>query len=181
MKLYTKAGDEGQTGLSDGTRVRKDHPRLCSCGEVDELNALLGWCACLAAGSLISHLQKIQADLLTLGSVLATPAGVRPPHVPSVPAEAVRRLELWIDEAWEALPPLTRFVLPGGTELSCRLHIARTCCRRVERGVVGLAAAELVDREILVYLNRLSDLLFAWARQANFNAQCPEVQWLPTR
>jgi cob(I)alamin adenosyltransferase len=180
MRLYTRTGDAGETSLFDGTRVAKDDPRCAAYGEVDELNAVLGWCRCAdTAGWLAGPLQQIQADLFVVGAELATPPGKASGKVPTVTGEHIERLEGWIDAACAAAPPLRHFILPGGSELAARLHIARTVCRRAERLVVSLSRAASVRGEVIIYLNRLSDLLFAWARQANATAGCPDIEWIP--
>ena len=175
-KLYTRAGDRGTTGLADGSRVPKDHPRVRAYGAVDELNALLGLChAACRNGELRSRLKQIQDELFILGGDLAAPRTGKKPDVPRVKASQVQRLELWIDEATEAVPALRFFILPGGCEPACRFHHARTVCRAAERQTVALANAETINDQTVVYLNRLGDLLFAWARQANHEAGHPET------
>jgi cob(I)alamin adenosyltransferase len=182
MKLYTATGDAGETSLFDGTRVRKNHPRVAAYGDIDELNASLGWCRAAAAGTIAERLEPIQHELFVLGAELATPAGSRQSgRVPLISSEASRRLETWIDEATAAVTPLRNFILPGGSEAAARLHMARTCCRRAERAVIGLAHDESVRPEAVVYLNRLSDLLFAWARLANALAGSDDVVWISPR
>jgi len=183
MKLYTKTGDGGETSLSDGTRVPKDHARVTACGNLDELTVVLGWCGCAAgAAGIASQLGEVQRSLLSLEAELAAPGDSGPAaRAPLVSAEQCRRLETWIDEATEAVEPVENFVLPAGTELACRLHLARTCCRRAERSVVTLARAAGVRLEVTTYLNRLSDLLFAWARQVNHQAGRPDVIWVPAK
>ncbi|MEP0844242.1 MAG: cob(I)yrinic acid a,c-diamide adenosyltransferase, partial [Phycisphaerae bacterium] len=143
MKLYTRTGDSGETSLFDGTRVPKDHPRVTAFGDVDELNCLLGWCRCAdAQGLLWQRIERVQHELFVLGSELATPAGSRSAgRIPRVSQDENARLEGWIDEAAAAVPPLRQFILPAGTELAARLHVARAVCRRAERAVVGLARA----------------------------------------
>lgn len=181
MKLYTRTGDKGETSLFDGTRVAKDHPRIEVCGELDELNALLGWCrAATKPGEMESRIGQIQQHLFGLGSELATPPerGGEPPASP-ISNNECRELEGWIDQASETAGPLRNFILPGGTELACRLHLARTCCRRAERTLVTLSTATPLRPEVLVYVNRLSDLLFAWARLANHEDHYPDVIWTP--
>lgn len=183
MKLYTKRGDRGETSLLNGASVSKDDPRVSAYGEVDELNAVLGWCRCADQNGLIADcLQIIQEDLFVMGSELATPPGTSlTSKISALSTEQITVLERCIDEACAAVEPLQHFVLPGGTELAARLHIARTCCRRAERAVVGLAAISEVREDLIVYLNRLSDLLFAWARRANHAAGCPDLLWIPHR
>jgi cob(I)alamin adenosyltransferase len=181
MRLYTRTGDEGQTCLLDGKRVPKNDPRVAAYGDVDELNAVLGWCCCAEGGGVLAgRVEAIQKDLFCMGAQLAAVSSQTPPDkLPPVEADAIARLEGWIDEACAAAPPLKWFVLPKGAELACRLHIARTCCRRAERSVVSLNVACAAPPLIIAYLNRLSDLLFAWARQANHVAGIAEVPWNP--
>lgn len=183
MKLYTKTGDDGQTSLFDGSRVSKDDLRVWSYGELDELNATLGLCCGVgASATLISRVQQVQSDLFCLGAELATPEGAKQSgFVPHLADADVTRLEGWIDEACAATPPIRHFVLPGGTELAARLHLARTVCRRAERATVHLGRETAVRNTVVVYLNRLSDLLFAWSRWVNHEAGCPEVIWNPKR
>lgn len=186
MKLYTRQGDDGGTVLFDGTRVRKDHPRVESYGLVDELNAHLGVAAAGAVArrgepgfiELQERLMQIQCELFSIGAELATPMDSKNRRriVPLSPEHA-RRLERWIDEASEAPPPLRSFVLPGGDPLAAQLHVCRTVCRRAERGVVTLAPAEPLNPEIVIYLNRLGDLLFAWARLVNHLSGQGDVPW----
>jgi cob(I)alamin adenosyltransferase len=180
MKLYTKTGDAGETSLFDGTRVSKDDTRVCAYGEVDELNAVLGWCKCAAGGTVLpGRIEQLQADLFVLGAELASPDASS--RIPTLAPDQIERLEGWIDESCAATPPLRHFVLPGGTELAARLHIARTVCRRAERGVVHLGHHSPVRPEVVVYLNRVSDLLFAWSRWVNHQAGCSEPTWIPNR
>ncbi len=180
MGLYTRLGDSGETGLSDGTRVWKDDLRVSTYGTVDELNAVLGWCRVAATGEFVERLVAIQRDLLDMGAHLAAPPNSeRARTVPRIGAEQCRRLETWIDESTARVEPLSHFILPGGCELAARLQVARTVCRRAERAVVSLHRTEPLAPEIIVYLNRLSDLMFAWSRQANREAHCPDVIWTP--
>lgn len=180
MKLYTKVGDLGETALSDGTRVWKDDVRVAAYGTVDELNAVLGWCRSVAGGvDLSSSLAQLQQELLVLGSQLARPAGAKAKDAaPFLQPKNISRLETWIDEATVQLPPLSHFIVPNGCELAARLHLARTVCRRAERAVVTLHRIDPTPPEAIVYLNRLSDLLFAWARLANQAEHCPDEPWL---
>lgn len=176
MKLYTKGGDDGTTGLFGGARVPKCHLRVTAYGEVDELNAALGVVvAKLNHAGLADRLREIQADLFVVGGELATAAGQPPPVV--VNAAQAQRLEPWIDEADAVAPPLRNFILPGGTATAAELHLARTVCRRAERAVVALARQEAVNPAIVIYLNRLSDLLFALARMVNHQAGVADVEW----
>jgi len=181
MKIYTRTGDEGETALFGGGRVSKAEVRVQAYGEVDELNACLGWAITQVASEPIrDRLQQVQHDLFVVGAHLATPEprpGRRRPETPALPGARVAQMEAWMDEAERELPALTAFVLPGGTPGAAALHMARTVCRRAERGVVALAAAEPVDGEVLQYLNRLSDLLFVFARLENHRAGSADVEW----
>ncbi len=183
MKLYTCSGDQGETSLFDGSRVTKDDPRVEAYGGLDELNSVLGWCRCgEGMGVIAERLAEVQVDLFALGAELATPTDARSATGTTLLApEAVARLESWIDEAVARTPPLRQFILPGGSDGSARLHMARTCCRRAERGVVRLQHAVEVRTLVITYMNRLGDLLFAWARQANIEAGVPDVPWVPRR
>lgn len=180
-RIYTRTGDAGETGLFGGDRVSKAAARVAAYGEVDELNAVLGWVLVKTADPLVrDRLRVIQADLFTLGAHLATPPDARSRgHLPPLPEERVTEFERWIDSAEEEMEPLRSFILPGGDEAGAALHLARTVCRRAERVVVALAGDEPVDATIIVYLNRLSDLLFDLARLANHRAEHPETPWQP--
>lgn len=182
MKIYTKTGDRGETGLFGGPRVRKSDPRVEAYGDVDELNAAIGVARALVEDPEIdAQLRLIQGELFCVGAELATPHDAKaraavPPFDPGWTA----RLEHAID-AWEGeLPHLTRFVLPGGTRTASALHLARTVCRRAERRAVALAAEAQVEPAVLAYLNRLSDFLFVAARLANRRARREEPLWDPT-
>jgi cob(I)alamin adenosyltransferase len=176
MRLYTKKGDGGETGLIGGTRVSKDHPRVAAYGDVDELNAVVGGVIAVCDdAALRDRLLRIQHQLFNLGAVLANAGD--PTAVPMVGDSEIKSLENWIDEACDEVPRLTQFILPGGNELSCRLHLARTVCRRAERGVVHLTQTDTVAPNSIIYLNRLNDLLFAWARLANHRAGVAETVW----
>ncbi|MBA3886612.1 MAG: cob(I)yrinic acid a,c-diamide adenosyltransferase [Acidobacteria bacterium] len=179
MKIYTKTGDRGQTGLFDGTRVSKDDTRVAAYGDVDELNAGLG--AARAAGmddEISAMLDRIQRDLFALGARLADPAKKIAGRVTkaAVSADDIERLEGWIDALEADLPPLRRFILAGGSPAGAALHVARTVCRRAERAMVGLGA-EAFEPELLTYVNRLSDLLFVMARAVNHRAGVSEAEW----
>ena len=191
MKIYTRTGDAGETSYFDGTRVRKDDPRIETYGDVDELNACLG----LARATLKSAgvpvdvidviddidvrdaLVRIQRDLFALGAQLADPADKIAARVTkAMLGEAdVDRLEQLIDRLETELSPLQRFILAGGTEAGAALHLARTVCRRAERRMVALLPA--IDPLLLRYINRLSDLLFVMARAVNHRAGVPETEW----
>ena len=179
MRLYTKGGDRGETGLMDGSRVPKDHVRVWAYGEVDELNAAIGYAAATCDDEeLLKRLRKVQEQLLVLGAELANPACDQ--SKPGITDGEVGVLEEWIDAASETVQPLRQFVLPGGSELAARFHLARTICRRAERRIVTLSREQEVARVAIVYLNRLSDLLFAWARLANACANVPDIIWKGT-
>lgn len=180
VKIYTRRGDSGETDLIGSGRVGKDDLRVEAYGAIDELNAAVGSCA-----SATSHddaraaLQRVQRTLFSLGAYFATPeARHRSEYGMSAPEKAETGfLEERID-AWEAeLPPLQRFVLPGGTSASAAFHVARTVCRRAERRVVSLSRAAELDASALRYINRLSDLLFVMARLENHRAGIPDVEW----
>jgi cob(I)alamin adenosyltransferase len=179
VKIYTKTGDTGQTSLFDNTRVSKADARVDAYGEVDELNACLG--VVLAAGvrdDIASEVLAIQRDLFAVGARLADPAERIAGRVAkaAVAEEDVQRLERCIDRLDGELPPLRRFILPGGTQGGALLHLARTVCRRAERRVVGLGP-NAVEPIVVIYLNRLSDLLFTMARAVNHHARVHEVEW----
>lgn len=179
MKIYTKTGDLGETSLLGGARVPKDHLRVVAYGDVDETNAALGAVRALAEPPLERLLFSIQRDLFAIGAQLADPthkvASKRAKA--AVNASHVRRLERAIDAREESLPALRSFVMPGGTPAAALLHQARTVCRRAERSVVTLAREADVDPRIIVYLNRLSDLLFVLARFENHRAGFEEDRW----
>lgn len=182
-RIYTKSGDGGETGLGDGTRVPKDHPRVTAYGEVDELNAVLGLALTCGPGCPEADLLRaIQNDLFDVGADLCVPGPDRPDQPPAlrVTAAQAERLERAIDRLNERLRPLTSFVLPGGTAAAAHLHLARTVCRRAERAVVTLMRTEPVNPQVLIYLNRLSDLLFVLARVANDDGRA-DVLWVPGR
>lgn len=179
-RIYTKTGDAGETSLGDGTRVMKTHLRIAAYGGVDELNAVLGFV--IAQGvpeTMTGLLTHIQNDLFDLGADLCLPESEAPPYPPlRVLSSQVDQLEQWIDRFNEPLTPLHSFVLPGGAMAAATLHIARTVCRRVELGVLHLAATEPINPQIAIYLNRLSDLLFVLSRAANGNG-AGDVLWVP--
>lgn len=179
MKIYTKTGDDGTTSLFDGTRVAKTHPRVAAYGTVDELNAHLG--ATRAAGldaDLTERVITIQRDLFALGARLADPRHKIADRVTkaSIGAAEVERLEGWIDGLETELPPLRHFILAGGSPAGAALHVARTVCRRAEAAALAIGDGA-VEPTVLVYLNRLSDLLFVMARAANHRAAVPEHIW----
>lgn len=179
MKIYTKTGDAGTTGLFGGPRVSKDDHRICAYGTIDELNAVLGVVRSSPLDSeMDSILQNVQEGLFSIGAELATPFPEQ--HDLKWKGDsAVEEMEQMIDR-WDALlPPLRQFILPGGSQAAANLHLARTICRRAEREVVGLSHDPHVSdlSRIIVYLNRLSDLLFVMARTANRMANVPDVPW----
>lgn len=181
MKIYTRTGDAGDTALFGGGRVSKDHHRVAAYGTVDELNAHVGWAvSAVQDADIRERMAGVQHDLFSIGATLASSPredGEPHHHLPPLPVERVDLMETWIDEADRELAPLTQFILPGGTPGASALHIARTICRRAERSVVHLATLEPVNESIVVYLNRLSDLLFALARLENHRAGVPDVTW----
>lgn len=178
MKIYTKTGDAGETGLLGGARVSKAAPRVAAYGDVDELNAWLGLARSAADESLAAMLEQLQRHLFAIGARLADPVGTVANRVAkaSVSDQDVAQLEAWIDRLETELPPLRRFILAGGMPAAASLHVARTVCRRAERSVVALGS-DAVEREVLVYLNRLSDLLFVMARTANHRGGVAEAEW----
>jgi cob(I)alamin adenosyltransferase len=180
-RIYTRTGDDGTTGLGDGSRVPKSHPRIAAYGGVDELNSVIG--LALAAGlpeRTAELLSQIQNDLFDLGADLCVPETNVSAEQPPLRATSAQteRLERWIDEANERLKPLTSFILPGGTAGAAHLHHARTVCRRVEIGVAHLGEYEPINPQVLMYLNRLSDLLFVLARVCNEDGTL-DVLWVP--
>jgi cob(I)alamin adenosyltransferase len=183
-RIYTKAGDQGQTHLAGGQRVSKDSLRIECYGTVDELNAFVGMAAVSASESaptLLAILRRVQHELFNLGSILATkPEDVHPKQARVTEAE-VRQLEIEIDRMNEDLAPLRSFVLPGGTRLNTELHACRTICRRAERLAVSLAHEEQTPPEAIQYLNRLSDAFFVWSRWVNHMLGVPEVLWEPNQ
>ncbi|HEX7487175.1 MAG TPA: cob(I)yrinic acid a,c-diamide adenosyltransferase [Vicinamibacterales bacterium] len=179
MKIYTRTGDAGETGLYDGRRVSKSDLRVDAYGDIDELNAAIG--VALATGvdpAMVAMLESIQRDLLALGARLADPNHRVADRVRkmAVGGADVSRLEQWIDQMEAGLPPLRRFILPGGSVSGAALHLARTICRRAERRMVALGTDE-VDSGLLAYINRLSDFLFVAARAVNRRNGVPELEW----
>ncbi len=181
-KIYTKTGDQGETGLVGGARVSKDDLRVETYGEVDELNSYLGLCRTLATSKKVTPLDtilsRIQNDLFDIGSLLATPSGESWQGMPNIELPRIGELERYIDQLIDGLPELRSFVLPGGTELNSYLHIARSVCRRAERRIITLSKREPVSSNIIIYLNRLSDLLFAMARFESKQSNTPEYLWV---
>ncbi len=178
MKIYTRTGDAGETALFDNSRVSKADPRVDAYGEVDELNAWLGFVRASGIDAdLDADLIRIQRDLFAVGAQLADPAERLADRVTKafVADEDVERLERLIDRLEQELPPLTRFILPGGAAAGGALHVARTVCRRAERRIVGLTP--VADELLIRYINRLSDLLFVLARVVNHRVHQPETEW----
>ena len=179
MKIYTKTGDQGETGLFDGTRVSKSDPRVDAYGEVDEVNAWLGLARAEGVDAEIgAMLEQLQRDLFAVGAMMADPGH----HIATRVKKAllaetdIARLEGWIDTLEATLTPLRRFILAGGTRAGGSLHVARTVCRRAERRMIALGP-DAVDENVLVFVNRLSDLLFVMARAVNARAGVSEVEW----
>ncbi len=175
-KIYTRTGDDGSTGLADGSRVAKDNPRIAALGEVDELNCVIGLLLTEALPDAIhALLTGIQHDLFDLGGEMAIPGSTL------LAAKRSEQLEQAIDTLNAELGPLKEFILPGGTRAAALAHLARAVCRRAERQLVGLAAIEAVSEATRVYLNRLSDLFFVLGREINRQAGCGDVMWQKNR
>ncbi len=171
-KIYTRTGDDGTTGLADGSRVAKDSARIGAIGEVDELNCILSTVlACSIPERVSQCLVEIQHDLFNIGGELSLP------KASLVTGKYVERLETWLDGFNETLPPLKEFILPGGGQAASCCHIARAVCRRVERSLYHLARTETVEKFLLVYINRLSDLLFVLCRVLARDSGAGEVYW----
>ena len=177
MKIYTRTGDTGETGLLGGVRVRKHDLRIEAYGTVDELNAALGVVRAAQPSQRVDQiLEHIQNELFAVGAELATPTS-KGAHSGRIEESHVARLEEMIDLCEADLPPLKNFILPGGCPTAAQLHFARTVCRRAERLVVELSENSPVSAQIIVYVNRLSDLLFVLARFENARAGVPDVKW----
>jgi cob(I)alamin adenosyltransferase len=180
MSLYTRTGDSGTSGLIGGKRLSKGHLRFEAAGCLDELNVCLGLAVqCAPFPDMRDNLRHLQHKLFTLGALLSTPVDEEAKLADQLTLDEsfIRQLEQWIDQAEAQTPPIRHFILPGGTETACRLHHARAVCRRAERAVVRLAESEPINRLVVVVLNRLSDLLFAWARLANHQDGVEDVSW----
>ncbi|MDE2730637.1 MAG: cob(I)yrinic acid a,c-diamide adenosyltransferase [Bacteroidota bacterium] len=180
MKVYTRTGDDGSTGLFGAGRVAKDHARIEAIGAVDETNAALGAAHAAAADQpqLQQLLYELQYALFDAGADLATPLKSRT-KTRRITIGHTSGLEKAIDDLNESLDPLKHFVLPGGCELAARLHWARVVCRRAERRVVTLSRHENLNQQVVIFLNRLSDTLFVLARRANLGANVPDTCWIP--
>lgn len=183
-KIYTRTGDDGTTGLVDGSRIAKDDPRMAAIGDVDELNSALGVAICeIADDALVQELRNVQNDLFDLGADLATPAETDDDFSPSemvlriVPSQ-VERLESLIDTATAALDPLTSFILPGGTKAAAAIHLVRAVARRTERTCVAAGTEMALNPQALAYVNRLSDYLFVLGRMLN-NGGKDDILWVP--
>jgi cob(I)alamin adenosyltransferase len=183
MKLYTRTGDDGSSGLFGGDRVSKSNLRLVAYGTLDELNSIMGLLRLHATPACADEatLLQVQQDLFVLGAILATPAARQEllSKRMSRPTWELAAMEADIDRLTALAPPMTAFVLPGGTPASAHAHLARTVCRRAEREVVSLAHEEPMNPIVLTYLNRLSDWFFALARAENAVAGVADVQWVP--
>ena len=186
MRIYTRTGDDGSTGLFGGARVSKASARVEAYGTLDEANAFIGRARAMLGGTPASALDEvlapIQSELFVLGAELACAPGKEDKlsaHMKTIDAAAAERLERAIDRGEEGLAPLGAFVLPGGTPAAAELHVARCVVRRAERLLVSIAEDEHVRRDLVVYLNRLSDLLFTLARRANHLAGVGDVPWVP--
>ena len=180
-KIYTKTGDDGRTGLFGGGRVEKDHARVEAYGDVDELNAVIGAARAVEMMPRVDEiLAPVQRDLFAIGALLATPhpekhrEQLEKAHLSD---KRIAQLEQAIDDGEEELEPLKAFIMPGGTPKASALHVARTVCRRAERSIIRLQRTDEVPQIVIVYLNRLSDLLFVLARVANRRAGAGEVTW----
>jgi len=180
MKIYTKKGDQGSTGLIGGTRVSKGDVRIEAYGTVDELNSYIGLISTLDINLLyVAQLQEIQDRLFTIGSHLAADPEKSKMQLPDLLESDVEKLEHWMDVMDEALPPLTAFILPGGHAISAHAHVARCICRRAERMAVTLDELEGVEALVLSYLNRLSDYIFVLSRKLSLDNGVQEHTWTP--
>jgi cob(I)alamin adenosyltransferase len=178
MKIYTKTGDEGKTSLFGGERVEKNHIRLEAYGTIDELNSVLGVSLVFCKDELTKNIiGEIQNSLFRVGSELATPPEVKSKAIVAISSDEIHNIEKVIDEIELKLKPLKNFILPGGSKSASFLHLARTVCRRAERKIIELDLEESINPDIIVYINRLSDLLFVLARFANHISSTPEIEW----
>lgn len=179
MKIYTKTGDTGETALFGGERVPKDALRIEAYGSVDELNCVVGVIRSLKPHkSIDTILKKIQHQLFELGADLATPIAHKSPYITRIKSSHSTMLEKIIDKLDVQLEPLKSFILPGGSVVASHLHLARTVCRRAERNVVRLSRNEDIGDAVIIYLNRLSDMLFVMARYANHLDGNEEIKWV---
>ncbi len=182
MKIYTGTGDQGETGLLGGIRVLKNHLAVCVCGELDETNSLIGLVLSEAVSNEVRLiLDRVQHDLFVLGSQVAA-CQSNSKRAAQLESNAIAWLEQSIDQSNSNLPPMDAFILPGGSTSGAWLHVARSVCRRAERSIVALTDSSEWNGDlpsIIVYLNRLSDLLFVLARKVNMESGCTETKWLP--
>jgi cob(I)alamin adenosyltransferase len=181
MRIYTRTGDDGTTSLFGGQRLNKDDMRIEAYGTLDELNAAMGL-LCSTDGFVadsdgVAWLQKLQSDVFTLGSHLATTDEAMVKHLPSIPKGRIQEMENWMDAVNQSLPELKNFLLPGGHPAISACHICRVTCRRAERRVITLAREDAVPDGILPYLNRLSDVFFMWSRQLHMALNVDEIPW----
>lgn len=181
MKIYTKTGDKGETGLFGGKRISKAALKIDAYGTVDELNSHIGLVKDVCGNEQSENLRQIQEELFTIGALLATPEGKKNTFFQPINQAAVDRLELLMDQMNEELPELDAFILPGGHPHVSYCHIARTVCRRAERLTVELSHTETVNELIIIYLNRLSDFLFVLARKMAKDLGVEEIKWLPKK
>lgn len=184
MKIYTKTGDKGTTSLFDGTRVMKNHPRLEAYGTLDELNSTLGVAVSLCNSEEINKIIiRVQEELFSLGAILATPveSGDKKNAITKVNVEFINRFEEEIDLFNDKVPPMKVFILPGGSKGASYLHLARTVTRRCERLAIDLREQVEFDDNLIIYLNRLSDLLFVLARYENFVNNVEDIKWEPQK
>lgn len=180
MKIYTKTGDKGETSLFGGERVLKDDPRINAYGTIDELNSVLGLTLCeVNSPELKDVIEGIQNELFVVGADLATPKEKKEKRIKinRVDDKFINRIEKLIDSFDSRLPQLQNFILPGGTRGTSLLHYARAVCRRAEREVVTLSNNVDIGNKLIIYLNRLSDLLFVLARFENFSSNIPDTPW----
>jgi len=183
-KIYTRTGDDGNTGLGDGTRISKCHPRIKAIGDIDELNCQLGLLlSCPLPDHLRSEITGIQNRLFDIGAELSIPSGIyalegtQATETKTFPVELAQQLENFLDKLNKDLPPLREFILPGGSQSAAICHVARAVCRRSERQIVSLAEQEIVNAHIIQYINRLSDLLFVIARTLSREVNSKEAEW----
>ena len=184
MKIYTKTGDVGETGLFSGQRVDKDHPRVSAYGTLDEMNSALGVAmASRPVPEVKEIIQLVQRLAFELGSDLATvpPKEGETPRIANIGSEQIRELEHGIDEMTAKIPPLASFVFPGGSLAAANIHVARAVCRRAEREVITAAKSETISHEVIIFLNRRSDFLFTLASYENFLSGVPEPTWTSAR
>lgn len=178
MKIYTKGGDKGKTSLFGGERVEKNNPRLEAYGTIDELNSILGFAIANELHSKTKNIiLNIQNNLFVIGAELATPANVKSNAIKSIQSYEIKNIEDYIDEIELELKPLSSFILPGGSKSASLLHMARTVCRRAERRIIEVDLEEKINPDIIVYINRISDLLFVLARFENHSSSTPEIEW----